>query len=153
MNEKNLTLTFTTERTPEEAFAAITNVRGWWSGEIEGPTDEPGATFTYRYADIHRSTQQITELVPGRRVAWHVVDAYLGFVEDKSEWAGTDITFDITPVGSGSEVRFTHVGLAPDVECFDSCSNAWGFYINGSLRNLIASGQGEPNLRESAAER
>jgi hypothetical protein len=42
------------------------------------------------------------------------------------------------------------VGLAPDVECFDSCSNAWGFYITGSLRNLIASGQGEPNPREGA---
>ena len=88
-----------------------------------------------------------------RRVAWHVVDAYLDFVEDKSEWTGTDITFDITPARGGSEVRFTHVGLAPGVECFDSCSNAWGFYITGSLRNLIAGGQGEPNLRESAAER
>ena len=166
MKENSFTTTFTVDQSPAQAFAAITNVRGWWSGEIEGPTDEPGATFTYRYADIHRSTQQITELVPGRRVAWHVVDAYLDFVEDKSEWTGTDITFDITPTSSGSpggmgggcppcqtEVRFTHVGLAPDVECFDSCSNAWGFYINGSLRNLIASGQGEPNLRESAAER
>ncbi len=122
-------------------------------GEIDGRTDEPGAIFTYRYQDIHRSTQRITELVPGRRVAWHVVDAYLDFVEDKSEWTGTDITFDVTPTGSGSEVRFTHVGLAPDVECFDSCSSAWGFYITGSLRNLIANGQGEPNLRESAAER
>jgi hypothetical protein len=153
VNEKNLTLAFTTDRTPQEAFAAITNVRGWWSGEIEGRTDEPGATFTYRYQDIHRSTQRITELVPGRRVAWHVVDAYLDFVEDKSEWTGTDITFDITPTSSGSEIRFTHVGLAPDVECFDSCSSAWGFYITGSLRDLNASGQGEPNLRESAAER
>jgi hypothetical protein len=153
VNEKNLTLAFTTDRTAEEAFAAITNVRGWWSGEIEGRTDEPGATFTYRYTDIHRSTQQITELVPGRRVAWHVTDSYLGFVEDKAEWTGTDITFDVTPTDSGSEVRFTHVGLAPDVECFDSCSNAWGFYITGSLRNLIANGQGEPNPQESATVR
>ena len=44
------------------------------------------------------------------------------------------------------------MGLAPDVECFDSCSNAWGFYITGSLRNLIANGQGEPNPRESATQ-
>ena len=36
MNEQNLTLAFTTDKTPEEAFAAITNVRAWWSGEIEG---------------------------------------------------------------------------------------------------------------------
>jgi hypothetical protein len=148
VSEKSLTIAFTTDRTPEEAFAAITNVRGWWSGELDGRTDELGGTFTYRYQDIHRSTQQITELVPGRRVAWHVIDGYLNFVADKTEWTGTDITFDITPTDSGSQVRFTHVGLAPDVECFDSCSNAWGFYISGSLRNLIANGQGEPNPRE-----
>jgi hypothetical protein len=28
-------------------------------------------------------------------VAWHVLDGYLTFVEDKTEWTGTDITFDI----------------------------------------------------------
>jgi hypothetical protein len=152
VTEQNLTIAFTTDRTPEETFAAITNVRGWWSGEIEGSTDEPGATFTYRYQDIHRSTQRITELVPGRRVAWHVVDGYLNFVEDKTEWTDTDITFDIAPTDSGTEVVFTHVGLAPDAECFDSCSNAWGFYIAGSLRNLITTGQGEPNPLEGATE-
>ena len=151
MNEKSLTLAFATDRTPEEAFAAITDVRGWWSGEIEGPTDELGASFTYRYQDIHRSTQQITELVPGRRVAWHVVDGYLGFVEDETEWTGTDITFDIAATGSGTEVRFTHAGLVPQGECYDSCSNAWGFYINTSLRNLITSGAGQPNDKELAS--
>jgi hypothetical protein len=30
MNEGSLTITFTVDRTPEEAFDAITNVRGWW---------------------------------------------------------------------------------------------------------------------------
>jgi hypothetical protein len=152
VSDKNLTIAFTTDATPEEAFAAISNVRGWWSGEIDGRTDELGAIFTYRYQDIHRSTQQISELVPGRRVAWHVQDSYLNFVEDKTEWNGTDMTFDITPTDSGAEVRFTHVGLAPDAECFDTCSNAWGFYISGSLRKLIESGQGEPNPREVATE-
>jgi hypothetical protein len=151
MNEDSFTTTFTVDQTPAEAFAAITNVRGWWSGEIDGSTDELGAQFTYRYQDIHRSRQEITELIPGERVAWHVLDGYLNFIADKTEWAGTDITFDIAATGSGTEVRFTHVGLVPQGECFGSCSNAWVFYINTSLRNLITTGAGEPDHKEQAS--
>jgi uncharacterized protein YndB with AHSA1/START domain len=148
MNEQNLTVSFTVDATPAEVFTAITNVRGWWSGEIDGPTDELGAEFTYRYQDVHRSTQRITELVPGKRVAWHVTDGFLSFVTDKTEWTGTDIAFDITPAGAGSQVRFTHVGLTPGVECFDACSRAWQFYVADSLRGLITAGQGQPNPQE-----
>ena len=136
---------FTVSQSADEVFCAINNVRGWWSGDIDGPTDELGAEFTYRYEDMHRSKQRITEFVPGKRVAWHVLDGYLKFVSDTEEWTGTDITFDIVPTASGSEVRFTHVGLHPESECFESCSTAWGFYINSSLRKLIESGKGEPN--------
>ena len=148
MNDVNFTTTFAVDRTPAEAFAAINDVRGWWSGELEGNTDKLGDEFTYRYADVHRSTQKITELIPGERVVWHVLDGYLDFVQDKAEWTGTDIIFDIYERADKTEVRFTHVGLVPAGECFDSCSNAWGFYINRSLRDLIATGMGAPNLKE-----
>src|SRR5450432_1264915 len=137
MNEHSYTTTITVNQTPEEAFAAINNVRGWWSGEIEGNTDRLGDEFTYRYEDLHLSKQKITESIPGKRVAWDVLEGHLNFVKDKTEWLGTVITFDISKKGDKTEVRFTHVGLVPAFECFDNCSNAWGFYINGSLRDLI----------------
>jgi hypothetical protein len=145
MNGQDYTVAITVDQTPEEAFAAINNVRGWWSGDIEGITDQLGEEFTYRYEDVHRSRQKITELDPGKRVVWHVLDAYLSFTQDKTEWNGTDITFDISKDGDQTEVRFTHVGLVPQFECFHDCSDAWGSYIKGSLRNLITTGKGEPN--------
>jgi hypothetical protein len=151
MSDQYLTHTILVDQTPEQAFAAINNVRGWWSGELEGSTDKLGDEFTYRYKDIHYSKQKLTELIPGKRVVWLVLDGYLNFVEDKTEWKGTRITFEIAKKGDKTEVRFTHVGLAPQQECFNVCSDAWGFYINGSLRNLIATGKGEPNPIEKGA--
>ena len=148
MNDQHFTTTFTVDQTPEEAFAAITNVRGWWSGEIEGSTDKLGEEFTYRYEDVHYSKQKITEVIPGKKVVWLVLDNYLSFAQDKSEWIGTEITFEVSAKGDKTEIRFTHLGLVPESECFDSCSSAWGFYINGSLRNLITTGKGQPNQKE-----
>jgi hypothetical protein len=148
MTAENYTISFK-DQSPQQVFAAINNVRDWWSGEIEGSTDELGAEFVYRYQDVHRSTQKITEWVPGRRIVWHVVDAQINFVNDKAEWNGTDVVFEIIRKGGKTELRFTHVGLVPTIECYGKCAGAWGFYINESLRNLITTGKGDPNERES----
>jgi hypothetical protein len=144
MQSQNFTTHFSVDRTPDEVFGAITNVRGWWTGDvqIEGGTDKLGDEFTYRYQDVHYSKQKITELVPGKKLTWHVLDAYLNFTEDPAEWTGTDITFELTPNGDQTEIRFAHTGLVPEFECFDRCSSAWSFYINRSLRHLITTGEG-----------
>ena len=145
MSDQNYTTSFTVDQSSEEVFAAISNVRGWWSGEIDGHTDKLGAEFKYRYKDLHKTTQKITELIPGKKVVWHVVESNINFVNDKTEWNGTDIVFEITKKGGKTELRFTHVGLVPAFECYGDCSGAWGFYINDSLRSLITTGKGQPN--------
>ena len=148
MKDKSFTTSITVKQTPEEVFNAVNNVRGWWSEEIEGPTDKAGAEFKYHYEDLHRSTHIITEFVEGKKVVWHVPDARINFVKDKAEWNGTDIVFEITPKGGRTELRFTHVGLVPAIECYDGCSGAWGFYINESLHDLITTGKGQPNTQK-----
>jgi hypothetical protein len=149
MSVQNFTTTFTVDQTPEEAFAAINNVRGWWSGEIDGGTAKLGDEFTYQYQDVHYSKQKITEFVPGKKVEWLVLDAYLKFTEEKTEWNGTKITFEVAKKGEKTEIIFIHRGLVPEFECFNACSSAWGFYINNSLRSLITTGKGEPNQKET----
>jgi hypothetical protein len=153
MSSQNFVTSFIVDQLPHEAFAAIVNVRGWWSGEIEGSTDQLGEEFTYRYEDIHYSKQEITELAPGKKVTWRVVDAFLNFTEDPDEWIGTDVTFEVARKGGQTEVSFGHLGLVPERECFESCSSAWSFYINRSLRNLIAIGVGAPNPKEDPVGR
>lgn len=151
MTSTDFSTAFAVDRSPEEAFAAITNVRGWWSGNVEGSTDELGAEFTYQCQDVHYSKQRITELIPGKRVAWNIVDCALSFTDDPQEWVGTSVTFEISREDAQTKVRFAHIGLTPESECFDSCSSAWAFYINTSLRDLIVSGDGEPSPEEVAA--
>jgi uncharacterized protein YndB with AHSA1/START domain len=148
MNDQNYTTSFTVDQSPEEVFDAINNVRAWWSGEIDGTTDKLGGEFTYRYKNVHRSVQRITEFVPGKTVVWRVLDAELNFVNDKSEWNGSAVVFEITKKAGKTELRFTHAGLVPAFECYGGCSGAWEFYINDSLRNLITTGKGQPNLKE-----
>jgi len=144
MKNENLTIAFTVDQSPAEVFKAIYNVRGWWA-DIEGRSDKSGAEFTYRFKDLHISTQKITEFVPDKKVVWHVTDSRLNFVKDKTEWNGTDIIFEISRKGSQTELRFTHVGLVPACECYQDCLRGWSFYVNESLRRLITTGKGDPN--------
>jgi hypothetical protein len=90
----------------------------------------------------------LIEVIPHKKVVWLVVDNYFNFTEDKSEWKATKIIFKISKKGEKSEIRFTHLGLVPEYECFNVCSNAWGSYMNGSLRSLITTGKGQPNQKE-----
>ncbi len=149
MAGQSFTVAFSVDASPREVFDAVNDVRGWWSGEIEGRTDQLGAVFTYSYKTLHRSTQKITELVPGKRVVWHVVEGYLDFVKDKTEWKDTDIVFEIAAKDGRTELRFTHAGLVPAFECYGDCAGAWGFYVGESLRSLITTGRGRPNPKEA----
>ena len=149
MNSQDFTTSFTVDQTPAEAFTAITNVRGWWSEDIEGSTDKLDDEFTYRHEDVHRCKLRLTEVIPDQKVAWLVLDNYFNFTQDTTEWTGTEIIFEVSAKGNQTEVRFTHLGLVPEYECFDICSNAWGSYISGSLRSLITTGKGQPNQYNS----
>ncbi|WP_280489510.1 SRPBCC family protein [Nocardia carnea] len=155
---EQLTATISVDRTPDEIFAAITDVRKWWSENIIGDTvalhDEFVFTDDSKYAGetakeekegIRFSRFDITEVVPGERVVWHVVDSYLTFVADRHEWTDTDVVFDITATPEGATLRFTHEGLnSAESECFEACSRGWKFYIETSLRQLITTGTGQP---------
>ncbi|WEX07971.1 SRPBCC domain-containing protein [Chelativorans sp. AA-79] len=139
-SDRNYETRFTVNKDPLTVFNSIIDTRKWWSGDIEGGTKQLGDVFTYRYKNLHYSRQEIAELVPGRSVKWNVLEVSLNFVEDKTEWAGTMIIFDIIEHGGTTELVFTHIGLKPTAECYDMCSDAWSALIQGSLKELIETG-------------
>jgi hypothetical protein len=137
MNKQDFTTTLLVDESPQKVFEAIGNVRGWWTGRIEGATAREGDEFTYQYEDLHRSRQRVTQVIPGQRVVWQVLEANLSFAQDKDEWVGTEVRFEIARKGERTELRFTHAGLVPSFDCFEACSSGWSFYIGESLRRLI----------------
>jgi uncharacterized protein YndB with AHSA1/START domain len=148
MNSQSFTTTLLVDQTPQKVFEAINHVRGWWSEEVEGRTEELNDVFHYRYKDVHQCTIELVEVVPNKKIVWLVLDNHFSFTKDKREWINTKIRFDILEQGNQTQLRFTHIGLVPQHECFEACQQGWTNYINGSLKNLITKGKGQPNPKE-----
>jgi uncharacterized protein YndB with AHSA1/START domain len=144
MNNNDFTTSFLVDKSPKEVFEAINNVRGWWKEDLTGGTSDLNDEFSVHFGDIHYSRHKLTEVVPDTKVVWLTTDGSLSFVENKGEWIGSTITFDITPKDNQTEVRFTQEGLTPSSECYDNCSVAWGWYMQNSLKELIETGKGQP---------
>lgn len=145
MNTQDFTTTILVDQTPNEVFNAVNNVCGWWSERIDGGTRELNDEFTYQRWELHKCTMKLIEVIPDKKVVWLVLDNYFSFTEDKTEWIGTKISFDISEKDGKTQLQFTHWGLVPAYECYNICFEAWTGYINGSLQSLITTGKGQPN--------
>ena len=145
MSATGFTTTIKVDQSSKEVFDAVTNVRGWWSEEIEGNTAQLNDVFDYHYEDIHRCKIKLIEVIENEKIAWLIEKNYFKFTEDKTEWTGTKPTFEISEKDGKTELKFTHFGLVPEYECFEICRDSWTNYIQNSLQKLITNGKGEPN--------
>lgn len=143
MTKQDFTTTIVVDQTPEQVFNAVNRPQDWWSGEVKGSAAKLNDEFTYQYEDFHFTRQRVVEMVPDLKVVWLVTECLLNYVEDKHEWVDTKISFEISLVGDKTQLRFTHLGLEPKVECFDSCSSAWTQLIRQGLYSLITTGKAE----------
>lgn len=142
MKLNNFTTTIEVPNTAEEVFNAINNVRGWWQGEITGPTENLNDEFTYEMAPYHLTKQKVVEWVANKKVVWLVTESSINFVADKKEWLNTTISFEIIVGTNKTRLIFTHHGLVPEIECYGGCSGAWEQLIQKSLYSLIVTGKG-----------
>ncbi|HET8736276.1 MAG TPA: SRPBCC domain-containing protein [Pricia sp.] len=143
MKDKSFNTATEVEKPAMDVFTAINDVRGWWSENLIGKTDEFNGTFTHRdrYLIV---TFKITELSQ-RKIVWEVVSSHNNmFLDNLHEWEGTRIVFEISEKGNRTHIDFTHEGLTPRFECHKVCSKAWGFFITTSLKNFIETGKGDP---------
>ena len=146
IENQSFTTSITTDQSPHKVFGAVTNVKAWWSENIRGNTQNQDDEFEFEVKDVHYSKQKLIEVIPDQRVVWLVTESNMTFIPDHDEWTGTKIIFDIQQASDKTVLTFTHEGLVPAIACYQACMPAWAQYIEHSLKQLIETGVGDPNL-------
>jgi hypothetical protein len=142
MNTQNFTTTIVLNETPAQVFEDINNVGAWWQGEIKGNSRHVGDEFEYRMLSFHYSKQKVVEMIPNQKVVWLITESDLSSFRNSTEWNGTKIIFEISQAENKTQLKFTHLGLAPLFECYGDCSGAWSALVERSLYSLITTGKG-----------
>ena len=145
------TATITVDRSPHEAYLAVTDARTWWMADLDGRNEEVYESFTpgkHFCKCVSPNCYRPEELFVGT-----VVESEMTFVEDAREWVGTEMVFDFVPTNTGTtELHFTHVGLVPQIECFEICWGAWRHYFGGSLVQRLTDGVGTPHSQSDESQ-
>jgi hypothetical protein len=146
MTTKDYTISLTVDAPAKEVFKNINSATKWWTEVLDGKSEKLNDEFTVYFGDVHVSTQKLVEFIADRKVVWLVTKSKLNFIKDKQEWTNTKISFEISEEDNKTQVRFTHFGLVPNVECYKDCTKGWDYYIKGSLYKLLTQGKGTPEL-------
>jgi hypothetical protein len=146
METTDFTISLLVEQTPEQALNATNNVPDWWTKDFEGRTEKVNDIFTVRFGEVF-ITSKVVELIPGKKAVWLVTDCNKPWLKNKKEWVDTKMSWEISEKDNKTELRFTHLGLVPEIECFGVCSKAWTGYLRKSLWSLITTGIGQPDSK------
>ncbi len=127
--------------TVAELFSSADGVSRWW-GPTEGDA-AVGGTLVTSFGDYGVNAMRVLEAGPSR-VMWESV-APAGHQPTKhmQEWLGTTMEFDIAPTGSGTELRFRHLGMTPRLACWDECYAGWTHFMS-SIEAYARTGTGTP---------
>jgi hypothetical protein len=147
MKKQDYTASILVKANANKAFQSINKVTAWWTENIEGSSEKLNDVFIIHFGEAF-VTMKIVESIPDKKVVWNVTDCYLHWLADKIEWKDTQIVFEISAEGDSTGIQFTHLGLVPLVECYDSCVKGWDQYFKDSLAKLINEGKGLPQRKE-----
>ncbi|HEV2695998.1 MAG TPA: SRPBCC domain-containing protein [Verrucomicrobiae bacterium] len=145
----NYHATFHISITPQEAIKKINHVAAWWGQDFSGSARQLDDVFTIRFGETW-VTFKVVDVMPAERLEWEIIDCHLPWLIDKAEWKNTNLIWELSAEHGLTRIGFIHVGLIPEMECYDTCSAGWDFYLKESLFKLLTENQGRPNERPCA---
>jgi hypothetical protein len=139
MQNKSYHKTIMVNASLKESMKKISNIDLWWKKDFSGRAEQLNDKFTIPFTDPSFVDFVVSELVPGKKVVWKVTDCYLPWFKDKKEWNNTEVVFQLFEENGKTKIDFTHIGLVPEVECYEVCEKGWNGHIN-DLAKLINEG-------------
>ena len=132
--------TIKVSRPPAAVRAALTStdaLTAWWT-PVTGD-GEQGGELAFAFGGIEAPTVMRVDEASTDRVAWTCVSSGVA-----ADWIGTEISYTLEALNSGTVIFFRHQGLTPALECFDMCYSGWTHYVQ-SLAQFVETGIGMPN--------
>ena len=130
------------EAAPERVFNALTQSDGighWWTNDLN-IKPEVGSLAEFRFGEWgeFRLRFEIAEL-DRERIRW------VASPGGPPQWAGTSVTWRLTPLQNGTQVSFTHEGFAPQVDeaYLAPVRGNWDYFLD-SLKSYLETGKGTP---------
>ena|ERR1043166_6396819 len=141
--QEDFTYSFTVKASAKESMKSIARVGDWWAKDFEGKAAKLKDKFTVNFGDTYVNFW-ISKVVPGKTITWLVTDCNLGWLENKKEWKKNQMVWILTEKDGKTKIDFTHKGMTPESDCYESCKPGWTHHIKDSLKKLIEKGKGYP---------
>ena len=150
MTSKDYARSITVRCSPETAYNAATSEFDKWWTDPGTNLSEIGNVATFRFPpNVSTWTFKATRLEPHALVEHECVGANHIMPEkpeaSRTEWLGTIMRFEIHEVEDGTQITLTHIGLQPNLECYEICEAGWDHFFMKSLKAYLDSGTGIPH--------
>lgn len=126
-------------------YKALTEgIPKWWTKDFSGTSTVINDEFTVRFGATFK-TMKVLELNPAKKVVWVCIDTLIDIPELKNntEWTDTKIVWDLRAENKQTIISLTHIGLTPEVSCYEICEKGWELFLE-SLRKFLETGVGTP---------
>jgi len=146
MENNNYHRSILVNATSEAVMHKIGQINKWWIKDFPQFAHQLNQEFTIPFGAPAFVDFVITEILPNKKMVWKVSDCHLHWFQDKKEWNNTELVFQLTEENGKTRIDITHVGLVPQLECYEVCEKGWNGHIS-TLERFINEGRG---LNESA---
>jgi len=129
-----------------QAITTQEGIRGWWTATCDVGT-KIGPQSTFRFGRTYNK-MSIESLISNKEVHWRCIEQYHHSPDQLArtdEWIATLVVFRlVSQTPTTTLLQFEHIGLVPELECYEICNDGWEHFIGNSLKSFVENGSGTP---------